>query len=573
MDATLHSLLMRAADQNESNTGYRYLDRRERETFRTYPDVVDRAGRIASGLSRRGVRPGDTVAIVLPTTPDFTDVFFACSFIGAIPVPLYPPVRLGRLDEYFVRTARMLKVADAAILVTDRRAGKLMGSVVAKFMPRAGVERVDSLVEEPPSTANPPTPDDIAMVQFSSGTTGHPKPVALTHRQVLANADAILDIVPEDSTVKPSGVSWLPLYHDMGLIGCVMPAVLHCAELTLIPPEAFLAKPSIWLRAIGRYGALISPAPNFAYALATERIVDEELDGVDLSCWKYALNGAEPVNAATMRAFTDRFSAWGLCPEALNPVYGLSEASLAVTFADGQRPFRSVVFDRDALGAGRAEASESGVELVSVGRPIRGFDVRIRDESGEAVADGCVGNIWVRGPSVMERYLDNSPPPKDGEWLDTGDCGFLFSSELYITGRRKDVIVVRGQNHSPQSIELAVDDVNGVRTGCSAAVSSLDADGERVLVFVETRANAAADLAEQCRLAILSSSGINPDLVVPVSAGTLPRTSSGKIRRRETLRRWNAGELTPPAEVTPLHLAGAMAKSAWSTWVHKVKRD
>ena len=133
--------------------------------------------------------------------------------------------------------------------------------------------------------------------------------------------------------------------------------------------------------------------------------------------------------------------------------------------------------------------------------------------------------------------------------------------------------MVRGQNHSPQSIELAVDDVNGVRTGCSAAVSSLDADGERVLVFVETRSNAAADLAEQCRIAILSSSGINPDLVVPVSAGTLPRTSSGKIRRRETLRRWNAGELTPPAEVTPLHLAGAMAKSAWSTWVHKVKRD
>ena len=300
MDATLHSLLMRAADQNESNTGYRYLDRRERETVRTYPELADRAARIASGLRRRGVQAGDTVAIVLPTTPDFTDVFFACSCIGAIPVPLYPPVRLGRLDEYFERTARMLKGADAAMLVTDGRAGKLMGSVVAKFMPRAGVERVESIADDAPVTASPPKPDDIAMVQFSSGTTGHPKPVALTHRQVLANADAILDIVPEDAGVKPSGVSWLPLYHDMGLIGCVMPAVLHCAELTLIPPEAFLAKPAIWLRAISRYGAMISPAPNFAYALATERIADEELDGVDLSCWKYALNGAEPVNASTM---------------------------------------------------------------------------------------------------------------------------------------------------------------------------------------------------------------------------------------------------------------------------------
>lgn len=573
MDATLHSLLMRAADRNESNTGYRYLDRRERETVRTYPELADRAARIASGLRRRGVQAGDTVAIVLPTTPDFTDVFFACSCIGAIPVPLYPPVRLGRLDEYFERTARMLKVADAAMLVTDSRAGKLMGSVVAKFMPRAGVERVESLADDAPVTASPPKPDDIAMVQFSSGTTGHPKPVALTHRQVLANADAILDIVPEDAGVKPSGVSWLPLYHDMGLIGCVMPAVLHCAELTLIPPEAFLAKPAIWLRAISRYGAMISPAPNFAYALATERIADEELDGVDLSCWKYALNGAEPVNASTMRAFTERFSAWGLSPEALNPVYGLSEASLAVTFGDGDRPFQSQVFDREALSAGRAKTAMSGVELVSVGRPLRGFDVRIRGEDRNDLADGIVGDIWVRGPSVMERYLDDSPPPKDGEWLDTGDCGFVSSSELYITGRRKDVIVVRGQNHSPQSIELAVDDVNGVRTGCSAAVSSLDADGERVLVFVETRANAEADLAERCRVAILSSSGVNPDLVVPVSAGTLPRTSSGKIRRQETLRRWNAGELTPPSAVTPLHLAGAMAKSAWSTWVQRVKRD
>lgn len=573
MEATLHSLLEHAAATASAHKGYRYLDRRERETFRSFADLADRARRIAAGLSRRGVGRGDTVAIVLPTTPDFTDVFFACSYLGAIPVPLYPPVRLGRLDEYFERTARMLAVSGAAVLVTDARAGKLMGSVVAKTMPRAGVQRVDDLLDDGPLSIDAPDPDDIAMVQFSSGTTGLPKPVALTHRQVLANADAVLDIVPQDGAFQPAGVSWLPLYHDMGLIGCVMPALMYCAELTLIPPEAFLAKPAIWLRAISRYKGIISPAPNFAYALATERITDDELEGVDLSCWLFALNGAEPVNASTMRAFTDRFAQWGLRPEALNPVYGLSEAALAVTFADGDAPFRSVIVDRNALASGRAEVSEDGIELVSVGRPLRGFDVEIRGEDQAAEAECVVGDVWVRGPSVMERYLDDSPPPKDGDWLDTGDQGFISDAELFITGRRKDVIVVRGQNHSPQSLEVAVDDVDGVRTGCSAAVSSLEEDGERVLVFVETRTEADSDLAERCRAAILASSGVNPDLVVPLAAGTLPRTSSGKIRRAEALRRWKVGELTPPNAVTPLHLAGAMARSAWAHWTAKVRSD
>jgi fatty-acyl-CoA synthase len=573
MDATLFTLLQRAAETGSDDQGYRYLDRRERETFRTFPDLADRTGRIAAGLTSRGVKSGDTVAIVLPTTPDFTDIFFACCCIGAIPVPLYPPVRLGRLEEYFERTARMLEVSGASILVTDARAGKLMGSVVSRFMPRAGVHRVADLLEDSPADFVPPQADDIAMVQFSSGTTGLPKPVALTHRQVLANADAVLDIIPRDGPFKPSGVSWLPLYHDMGLIGCVMPAMMFVAELTLIPPEVFLAKPSIWLRAISQYKGIISPAPNFAYALAAERVTDDEMEGVDLSCWQYALNGAEPVNASTMRAFIDRFSRWGLSPESLNPVYGLSEAALAVTFADGEAPFRSTVFDRDALASGLAQPAEVGVELVSVGRPLRGFSIQIRDDSRESVADETVGDLWVRGPSVMERYLDGSPPPKDGEWLDTGDQGFILDSELYITGRRKDVIVVRGQNHSPQSLETAIDSVEGVRTGCSAAVSSLEEDGEKVLVFVETRTDAGSELAEQCRAAVLASTGVNPDLVVPLAAGTLPRTSSGKIRRGEALNRWRAGELTPPAAVTPMHLAGALARSAWSHWTTRMRRD
>lgn len=573
MDTTLFGLMQKAATESSEGAGYRYLDRRENETFRTFSELANRAGRIAAGMARCGVSAGDTVAIVLPTTPQFTDVFFACSCLGAIPVPLYPPVRLGRLDEYFERTARMLRAVEAKMLVTDARAGKLMGSVVARYRPEAGVHRADDLLADSPLSVNEPRPDDIAMVQFSSGTTGHPKPVALTHRQVLSNASVILDITPDDGDFHPSGVSWLPLYHDMGLIGCVMPAMLYGAELTLIPPEAFLAKPALWLRAIGRYRALISPAPNFAYALATERIEDVELEGVDLSCWRYALNGAEPVMPSTMRAFIDRFEPWGLRPESLTPVYGLSEAALAVTFAEADRPFQTAVLDRDELGQGRVKPTDMGVELTSVGRPLRGFDVQIRSPERGVLAECLVGDVWVSGPSVMERYLDGSPAPKDGDWLDTGDCGFLLNGELYITGRRKDVIVVRGQNHSPQSFEAALDGLHGVRTGCSAAVSSIGEDGERVFVFVETRGEAPAELAEQCRAAVKAATGVDPDLVVPLAGGTLPRTSSGKIRRTEALLRWETGTLTPPSAVTPLHLAGALARSALAQWNARVRND
>lgn len=218
MDATLFDLMQKAATEASEGAGYRYLDRREQETFRSFSELAIRAGRIAAGMARCGVSAGDTVAIVLPTTPQFTDVFFACSCLGAIPVPLYPPVRLGRLDEYFERTARMLRAVEAKMLVTDARAGKLMGSVVARYRPEAGVHRADDLLADSPLSVNEPRPDDIAMVQFSSGTTGHPKPVALTHRQVLSNASVILDITPDDGDFHPSGVSWLPLYHDMGLI-------------------------------------------------------------------------------------------------------------------------------------------------------------------------------------------------------------------------------------------------------------------------------------------------------------------------------------------------------------------
>ena len=563
---TLFSALNHAAERNKEGTGLRYLDRRENPTWRDYPDIVNRAARIAGGLQAAGIQPGDTVAIVLPTTPAFTDVFFAAVHLGAIPVPLYPPVRLGRLDEYYARTAKMLQQAKSSVLVTDGRAGKLMGSLVAASKQPIQIVRVSELENAAPAPACPPKATDIAMVQFSSGTTGPPKPVALTHEQVIANAKVILDIEPDDQDFCPAGVTWLPLYHDMGLIGCIFPAILYPGSLTLIPPEAFLADPAIWLRALSRYRGVISPAPNFAYALCTERIQDEDIEGVDLSGWRFALNGAEPTSPETMRAFSKRFSPYGLRPEALTPVYGLSEAALAVTFGAADQTFQSHRFCPSDLQRGIATPLDTGMELASVGRPLRGFAVEVRHDS-DVLEDRHIGRIWARGPSIMDRYLDNSPPPKDGDWLDTGDLGFVHDGELYITGRAKDVLVVRGRNHDPATIEVAIDGLTGVRTGCSAAVGSLSDKGEQVLLFVETRKPIPGDLQAQITTHVRAATGIAPDEVVLLNPGTLPRTSSGKIRRSETLHRWKLGTLEPPTNISAARLVGAVARSTWSEWV------
>ncbi|MEO1370424.1 MAG: AMP-binding protein, partial [Acidobacteriota bacterium] len=358
--------------------------------------------------------------------------------------------------------------------------------------PRFGCLRLDQL----PDGGDPPvfTGDDgdLALVQFSSGTTVDPKPVALRHLHITSHVLTLNGFWPDDDDIRHTGVSWLPLYHDMGLIGCVFPALERPSVLTLIGPEVFVTKPALWLRAISAYGATISVAPNFAYGLATEKIRDGELDGVDLSRWRVALNGAESVSPQVLRAFTERFARWGFRDEALTPVYGLSEATLAVTFSDLRTAFTARHFDTDRLGEGRAVIAPTGDgrEMISVGRPLPGNELRILDERGQVCGDGRVGRVAVRGPSVMDGYLDRpeatSKALDAGGWLDTGDLGFLHGGELFLAGRAKDLLIVRGRNHSPEEVEQPVSQLDGVRTGCVVAVAS-DGDGqtEGVLLFVE----------------------------------------------------------------------------------------
>ncbi len=565
---TVTGLLARA--RRFPGTGLRLLDRREREAFVTWRDVATRAEEICGGLQAAGVGRGDRVALVYPTSFDFIFSFFGVLLAGAAPVPLEPPVRLGRLEEHLARTARMVEAAGASMVLADGRIAPLLGRV--RRSARLGGQTLASLPDGRP-LLEAVSPDELALVQFSSGTTSDPKPVALSHRALTEQVRRLNAFWPDADGVVHNGLSWLPLYHDMGLIGCVLPALERPGTLTLIPPELFVARPARWLRAISRFRATLSPAPNFAFGLCVERIRDEELEGVDLSSWRVALCGAEPVTAPVMRAFQGRFGPWGLRPEALTPVYGLSEASLAVTFSDLDRPFVARRFERERLSRdGEARIVEDGVEIVSVGKPLPGFSLKIIDGSGRRLPAGRVGRVKVAGPSLMEGYLGRPRSTRhvlrDG-WLDTGDLGFVDGGELFLTGRAKDVIILRGRNHLPQEIEAAVDRVPGVRRGCAVAVAHLPegAPGERLLLLVESRKGtprgAFPALAEACAGAVRAEAGVSPDEVVVLAAGSLPRTSSRKLRRGEALRRHLAGTLAPPAGWTALRLA----RAALDSWV------
>jgi len=564
--ATLVEALQKAAASGRR--GLTFVSADETETALGWDDVLARAGRVAGALADLGVRRGERVAMVLPTGPDFMDAFFGALLAGAVPVPLYPPVRLGRLAEYHATTARMLRLSGAVALLSDGRVGRLLGEAVRRSAPRLGLRKVQALREsDAPPVAMSADPGDLALVQFSSGSTVDPKPVALSHRAVLAQTDALRALMPDDTPEDPQlGVSWLPLYHDMGLIGCLLSALTYPGPLVLLAPEAFLGRPALWLRALSRHGGTISVAPSFAFAVCARRVKDEEMEGTDLSRWRLAMNGAEQVSVEAARRFSERFRPWGFRPSALIPVYGLAEAALAVTFSPPRGSLRTVAVDPVAL-AREGRALPGGRTLASVGIPVPGVSVEVRDESGAVAPEGTVGRIYARGPSVMDEYLGQPEATRavlDGGWLDTGDLGFVQEGELVVCGRVKDVVVLRGANHAPQEFEDALDGVAGVRAGCAVALGFVPpgADGEELLLLVETTPEARPELVDRVRAAVAERTGVRPHTVQLLAPGTLPRTSSGKLRRSEALRRWTTGTLQPPARVTAARLVGEMLRSA-----------
>jgi acyl-CoA synthetase (AMP-forming)/AMP-acid ligase II len=475
----------------------------------------------------------------------------------------------------------MLSKIGARFLVTDRRVKKLLGPVVEQVPCLDSVLNAEKLLTHATWSPVEVDPESPAFLQFSSGTTVEPKAVMVSHINLLCNLEMIDTFFQRftEEQAAQGGVCWLPLYHDMGLVGCLYIGLYHPGTVTYIGPEVFIGKPKVWLQTLSRYKALISPAPDFAYGLCLSKVKDKDLEDVDLSHWMIALNGAEPIDVRGMKSFCERFARWGFRAEAMTPVYGLAEAGLAVTFSDPEMEPLVVEFDREALSEHGKAIPGKGRFLPSVGKAMPGLTVEIRDENDNPLPQGAVGKIMVKGPSISMGYFNDPEITAEtirAGWLDTGDLGFFHHSDLYIAGRAKDLVIIRGRNYAPQEIEELTADIEGLRLGCTVALGHV-IEGRGEQLFVLSERDARSNRPEEETVAeitdrILSGIGLTPYHVQLLDPGTLPRTSSGKMRRRDALRMLLNGKLIPPEQMNALKVIKEVGKSqvAWGRfWLRK----
>jgi acyl carrier protein len=518
-----------------------YEEKAERRL--TYKDLWAGAMRYAAHLSEAGLQPGGTVAIMLPTSADYLYCFYGVLLAGGIPVPLYPPVRLATIEDHMTRHVGVLKSAGASIMVTIPEAKALA------WLLRAQVETMRAvLVPEDFSAPSAFTPvrvsgGHIGFLQYTSGSTGNPKGVVLTHANLLNNVRQMGKSAR--ATQEDVFVSWLPLYHDMGLIGGCFATMYLGFPVVLMSPLAFLSRPSSWMRAIHRHRGTISGGPNFSYELCLRRIDEAEMEGLDLSSWRFAFNGAEPVSPDTMRAFSEKFKKYGFNENSMSPVYGLAENTVGVAFTPPGTPWRLDTLDREIFSrTGEAVDAKPGdpapLRVVGCGHVIDEHDLRVVDAAGIELPDRNEGRLQVRGPSGTSGYYRNPEATKglfDGAWINTGDRAYLSEGMVYITGREKDIIIRGGRNISPYELEEAVGDLPGIRRGCVAVFGSPDPHSgtERVVVLAEMRQHHDAGSVDSLKTTInnlaMSLIGAPADDIVLAPPHTVPKTSSGKIRR------------------------------------------
>ena len=630
----------------------------------TFAALVERAEHLAAGLADRGLAPGQSAALMLPTGLDYLATFLAVQMAGAIPVPIYPPARPSQLEDHVRRHAGILANARARTLVTFGPAlgvSRLLTAQVPgldSVLDVAGLDKAGRLRERPALDES-----STAFLQYTSGSTGSPKGVVLSHGDVIASLKAMA--VALGATPRDVFVSWLPLYHDMGLIGAWMGSLYYGFPLVLMSPLDFLARPARWLEAIHRHRGTLSGGPNFAYELCVRRIEPEEAEGLDLSSWRLAFNGAEPVSPDTMDRFTAKFVPCGLPGKAMTPVYGLAEATLGVAFTPIGRGPRVDVVDAEAMArrgraaplpggdtaadgtpaggpdgagppaggrqaggapaggppvhgphagepsTGGSSAGGSDVEgphvggpsaggppsvrpsagvssgrvrrFVSCGPPIPGFEVRIVDDRGTELEERAEGAVEFRGPSTTSGYFRNPAASRalfDGDWLRSGDRGYVAGGELYLTGRDKDLIVRAGRNLYPYDLEAAVGEIDGVRKGCVAVFAASDpaAGTERLVVVAETReedAERKREIVEAITHAAAALIGAGPDEVVLAPPQSVLKTSSGKIRRVAVRELFESGALERGAGSVRMQIARlalAAARGTVRSWGRRAAR-
>ncbi len=547
----LDALTWHAARHPDRLQVHLYTESGEEEL--SYAAIQRGAAAYASRFAAHGLQPGQTAAIMLPTGRDYLFSFFGILMAGGIPVPLYPPARPAQIEEHLRRHVGILDNCRASMLITIPEAKTVALLLRSQVESLRQVLMPDDLASgDAAFTPLPAKPGDIAFLQYTSGSTGNPKGVVLTHANLVANIRAMG--VAVQASANDVFVSWLPLYHDMGLIGAWFAALYLGFPTVLMSPLAFLSHPSRWLWAIHRHRGTLSGGPNFSYELCLKRIDDAELEGLDLSCWRYAFNGAEPVSPGTLAAFEQRFARYGLSANALQPVYGLAESSVGLTFPAPGTHYRIDQIERAAfqdrgLAQPAAPGDTNALAIPCCGHVIPAHDLRVIDAVGVELADRQEGRLQFKGPSATSGYYRNPEQTKKlfaGEWLDTGDLAYLADGELYLSGRAKDVIIRGGRNLYPYELEQAVGALPGIRKGCVAVFGSIDpASGtERVVVLAETR-ETGSDALEALRRAINERAvdliGLPADDIVLAPPHTVLKTSSGKVRRAASREYYESG--------------------------------
>ena len=538
----------------------------DREQSITYGELWRRANLVALGLRGQGVARGESVAIMLRTEEAFFFAFFGTLLAGGVPVPMYPPFRADRIEEYARRQVEILRNAQARVMITFAEVERVANLLRGRVPSLTAIVTVDDLSRFSalsPQSSVPSAPvwltaDDPALIQYTSGSTGEPKGVLLSHANLLANIRAIrqaVDIRPDDV-----GVSWLPLYHDMGLIGAWLGTLYFGTPVVILSPLAFLARPARWLWALHAHRGTMSPAPNFAFDLCVRKVSDEEIEGLDLSSVRVLLNGSEAVMPETIERFTRRFAPYGFRAEAMCPVYGLAECAVGLTVSPlGRLPRIDRVAREPFQQTGRAEPAALDdalpLQFVSCGTPLPEHAIRIVDDKGRPVEERVAGHVLFRGPAVTRGYFRNPAATREvlrpEGWMDSGDLGYWAGNELFLTGRQKDVIIKAGRNLYPHEVEELVGSVSGVRKGCVAVFGLHDPalGTERLVLVAETR-ETTPDRRSQIQAAIIdqmvSVLGIAPDSVVLSPPGSVLKTSSGKIKRSATRDAYLNGHLTQP---------------------------